>query len=100
MSSQNKIARWFLCRGFYDEAHATIQSDRISQRMWQPAQSELTRNLLGVGEETSDDMASRDMLCNAETDVLDTPMEHPILTEHAPVNLSSNQVRLLGYKFA
>ena len=63
---------------------------------WQPVQSQLTRNLLGVGEETSDDTASRDILCNANTDVLNTPMEHPILTEHALVDLSSNQVRPLG----
>ena len=59
---------------------------------WQPGQSQLTRNIWGVGEETSDDMASRDMLCNAETDVLDTPMEHPILTEHARVDLSSKSI--------
>ena len=36
------------------------------------------------------------MLCNADTDVLNTPMEHPILTEHARVDLSSNRVRPLG----
>ena len=96
MSSQNKIARWFLCRGFYNEAHAMIQSDRISQRMWQPAQSELTRNLLGVGEETSDDMVSRDTLLNAENFVLESPTERLILTEHALVDLSSNKVRPLG----
>ena len=59
---------------------------------WQPVQSELTNNLLGVGEETSDDTASRDMLCNADTDVLHTPMEHPILTEHARVDLSSKSI--------